>query len=521
MTRSDHLPVNLGDLLRRVGPQGRCVLIDLRSRVAPLEFSASDFDARVRAFARGLKRHGVKPGQSVGFLSGNRWEMLAGYLGSMYMGAVAVPINHKFPAKTIDHIAADADVRFIFFDEERGGLLPEGIPALGFDAQGSAGFDAFLEYGPMPPHVPGQSEIAEILYTSGSTGMPKGVPLSHHGQIWALSNYLEPQQADDASRCSLLVAPLYHMNALFFSGVCLLNTVTIVLQPQFDATRYIDAVAHYRCTHLSGVPSMFAMVAALNAQTLPSGLDCVKQVSIGSAPLSEALADRIGKIFPAAILSNGYGSTEAGPAIFGPHPEGKPRPRLSVGYPFDGVKWRLIGGTSDSEGELELKTAALTRGYLNRPDANRARFVDGWFKTNDIMYRDKNGFMFFNSRVDDMFVCGGENIYPGEVETLLNRHPSVQESLVVGAPDDIKGMVPVAFIVPLPDTLLLEEDIKSYCLENGPAYAHPRAVVFKQKLPIGGTLKIDRRSLQREAEGLMLAAGRATAGEIIGSKHNA
>ena len=507
MAGSGGLPSNLGDLLHRADTGDRDVLIDLRTANEPRAFSAGELDACLRAFARGLKDRGIEPGGRVGLLSENRWEMLVGYLATMYLGAVAVPINHKFPPETIDYIERDADLDLVFCDGQRRSLVPDGTRAISFDD--TSGFDTFLDPGPLGAYQPEPDDVAEILYTSGSTGFPKGVPLTHRGQLWALGKYLSPPAGGEER--SLIVAPLYHMNAIVYSSACLLNGVTIVMQPRFDAERYIDAVAKYRCTQLSGVPTMLAMVAALGRDTVPSDLSFVKTVAIGSAPLSDAMLRQIQVLFPAAEVSNGYGTTEAGPAVFGPHPDGKPRPPLSIGYPYDDVEWRLTGGDSPDEGVLELRTAALATGYVNRPDADNERFSNGWYNTNDIMHRDNDGFFYFVSRADDMFVCGGENVYPGEVEKRLNRHPAVQQSFVVGAPDDLKGTVPVAFVVPMRGVELDEAALRSFTLENGPAYAHPRRIVFKSSLPLGGTQKVDRKSLEQEAAKLMIASGRATA----------
>ncbi|MCP3990073.1 MAG: acyl--CoA ligase [Actinomycetia bacterium] len=503
---------NLGDLLHR-GGGAHTVLVDERQPDSPVVFSADGFDEQIRAFARGLWGRGIGRGQRIGFLAENRWEALVGYLATMYAGAVAVPINYKLPPSTIDHIVNDAGIDLMFYDRDRAALVSPTIDSVSFDETGSGigSFEAFCDPGPAEAYQPAPEDLAEILYTSGSTGLPKGVPLTHEGQLWALEKYLQPIEPEGgATGSSVIVAPLFHMNAIMFSCMCLVNRVTIVLQPRFDAATYIAAVARHRCTLLTGVPTMFAMVAALGRAQIPDDLSSVTTLMIGSAPLSDALIEQVSDLFPQGSMSNGYGTTEAGPAIFGPHPEDKPRPALSIGYPFEDVGWRLVDGPTPNEGALELRTRALTSGYLNRPEANQERFVDGWYRTGDVMRRDDDGFFYFVSRVDDMFVCGGENIYPTQVEELLNSHPQVQQSLVVGAPDDLKGHVPVAFVVARPASEPSEEALKAFVIERAPAYLHPRRVVFRSSLPLGGTQKIDRRILEAEAAELMIEAGRAT-----------
>lgn len=220
--------------------------------------------------------------------------------------------------------------------------------------------------------------------------------------------------------------------------------------------------------------------------------------------------EQLQRLFPGARIHNGFGTTEAGPGVFGEHPDGRPTPPLSLGYPQAGVSYQLVDGPSADEGILALRTPALMQGYLNLPEVTAAKMRDGWYLTGDVMRRDAHGFYYFVGRADDMFVCGGENIYPGEVEKLLERHPQVAQAIVVPAPDNLKGQIPVAFIVPRTGAWPGTDEIKQYALANGPAFAHPRLVVFRETLPESGTHKIDRAALTAEAAGLSRAAGRSS-----------
>jgi long-chain acyl-CoA synthetase len=186
--------------------------------------------------------------------------------------------------------------------------------------------------------------------------------------------------------------------------------------------------------------------------------------------------------------------------VFGPHPQGVPTPDLSVGYPHPQVELRLVAGGKivADEGELEMKCPALMNGYHNLADATaKAITADGFYRTGDVFRRDGNGFFFFVGRVDDMFVCGGENIYPGEVEKMLERHPAIHQAAVIPVADELKAFKPVAFIVA---SGLDEQAVKDYALANAPAYQHPRRVWFLAEMPLAGTNKIDRRALARLAE---------------------
>ena len=162
---------------------------------------------------------------------------------------------------------------------------------------------------------------------------------------------------------------------------------------------------------------------------------------------------------------------------------------------------KFVGGaeTGPTEGVLHIRTPALMSGYLNREADTRKRLVDGWYDTGDVMRRDANGFVFFVGRADDMFQCGGENVYPGEVEKLLGRHPDVAQVCVVPVADEIKYQLPVAFVVPKPGASPSEDALRRFALDNGPPYAHPRAVWFVPELPLAGTNKIDRKTLIERA----------------------
>jgi acyl-CoA synthetase (AMP-forming)/AMP-acid ligase II len=288
------------------------------------------------------------------------------------------------------------------------------------------------------------------------------------------------------------------MGGLFASIYTLMGRGMFVLLPPFSARGYIEAVVRYRCTSLSCVPAMMALIARERALLSQVDLRHVRDVHVGSAPLTDALVRKIREMFPEASVHNGYGSTEAGFGVFGPHPDGIATPTLSVGYPLRGVETHLVG--CDDEGVLEVRSPAVMAGYQNLPEETAARMHDGWFNTGDIMRRDRDGFYFFVGRADDMFVCGGENIYPAMVESQLERHPAVLQACVVPVPDDIKGQVPVAFVVSRPNMHVDPEEVKQFALRHGPAYAHPRHIEVLQELPLQGTNKVDRRTLSKRAQ---------------------
>jgi long-chain acyl-CoA synthetase len=484
---------NLGDLIRRDRDLDKIAIVDLGGEVAR-EVSYAHLDAMANGVARALCRRGLARGDRVAILSANRAEYLAAYYGIMRAGLVAVPVSFKFPRSTIHFILRDAGAKLVFCDRSRAEDCPLDIASVHFGIDGNRGFDRFLDGGAFDAVVPRAREPAMFLYTSGSTGMPKGVVLSHQSHIWVVQARL----TDDLARHRYLIAaPLYHMNALALAKLACAAHATIVLLPQFAAPAYIDAIGRYRCTWLTAVPPMIAMMLREKGLIARTDLSSVEFIRMGSAPVSQSLMEAIRRALPHVSVTNAYGTTEAGPVVFGPHPRDLPQPDMSVGYPHPQVELRLVDGDNRNapQGVLEMKCPALMNGYHNRPDVKPPFTADGFYVTGDVFRRDADGFHYFVGRSDDMFVSGGENIYPSDVERMLERHPDVAQAAVVPIDDDIKGQKPVAFVVSKPGRSPSADEIKRFALANAPAYAHPRFVWFVDELPLAATNKIDRALL--------------------------
>jgi acyl-CoA synthetase (AMP-forming)/AMP-acid ligase II len=299
------------------------------------------------------------------------------------------------------------------------------------------------------------------------------------------------------------------MNALALSLLACAAHATIVLLPQFTARAYIEAIGRFHCTWLTAVPPMIAMMLREQDALAQTDLSSVAFIRMGSAPVSASLMQAIHRTLPQASVTNAYGTTEAGPVVFGPHPKELPQPEMSVGYPHPKVELRLVDGDRRGvdQGVLEMRCPALMNGYHNRPDVKPPFTDDGFYITGDVLRRDADGFHYFVGRTDDMFVSGGENIYPADVERMLERHPDVAQAAVVPIDDEIKGQKPVAFIVSKSGHAPTEDAIKRFALANAPAYAHPRFVWFIDELPLASTNKVDRNALHRIAQERVTDAG--------------
>ncbi|MEQ9379219.1 MAG: fatty acid--CoA ligase family protein, partial [Pirellulales bacterium] len=290
----------------------------------------------------------------------------------------------------------------------------------------------------------------------------------------------------------LVVAPFYHKNGLYFATLLLAAGQKLVLLPRFEVEAYRRAIVDYRCTWLTGVPTMFALLLQLDLS--PNEFRHVRRISLGSAPLSKTLLAEINRYFPNADVTNGYGTTEAGPVIFSRRGLPADCAPDALGRPANGVELKLVDG-DDKEGVLAIRAPSVTPGYLNLKQRTAAAIVDGWYITGDVVCRDENDVYYFKERADDMFVCGGENIFPITVEKVVEGCNGVSQAAVIAVDHPIKGQVPVAYVVREPGVNLREEDVKAWTLAHGPAYAHPREIIFVDSLPIGSTLKIDKRRL--------------------------
>lgn len=491
---------NLGDLIDTQADPQQIALIGLDGEVGnpagARQYTYADIDDLARGVAQALRGQGFQPGDRIAVLAANSVPYIAALLGIMRAGLVAVPVNFKFPPALIEYVLQDSGARLVLHDQPRAAAIPDHLPRIALD---TPAFDAWRAAGSAPSYIPRADDTALMLYTSGSTGKPKGVRLSHASQWWTVDTRRKATPL--SSERALIAAPLYHMNAFALAFLSLACHATTVLLPQFTAAAYIDAIGTYRCTWLTAVPPMIAMMLRERDLLARTDLSSVRVIRMGSAPVSASLLTQIHAMFPAARVINAFGTTEGGPVVFGPHPDGLPTPTLSVGYPHPQVSVELLPGPGDSpeQGILALRSPGLMQGYHQRPDLPLPFTADGHYITGDVFRRDAQGFYYFVGRRDDMFVSGGENIYPGEVEKMLEQHPAIQQAAVVPVDDDIKGTKPVAFVVLRAGQQANAEQIKQYALAHAPAYQHPRQIWFVDALPLASTNKIDRHQLLAQA----------------------
>jgi len=488
---------NLGSIGAEFRHEDRPAIIDLAVGEAPRETSWRAYNERCDALARGLARRGLAPGERIALVSGNRAEFLEVFYGAMRAGVVPVLVNILQPPETIAWVMRNSGVRLVFCEAALRRLCPPGLPAVVFEED----YGAFLDPGAWTPYAPAHDDIAFHAYTSGSTGRPKGVLLSHRAHSWVAETMSRDRDFGPADRM-VVAAALYHKHGMNSIKCVLVGGSTLILLRKFEARRYLETATRYRATVVSGVPTMFALM--LQHRDLMDGQDYsyVRLATLGGAPASDVLVDEVTARFPKARIHLIFGITEASAALFGKHPEGKPKPRHSLGWPLPGNELRLVGGESDDFGVLEVRNPGLMSGYVNDPEETARKLKDGWYHSGDILRRDAEGWYYFVGRSDDMFVSSGHNIYPQDVEIMLERHDDIEQAVVVPVPDEVKHTLPVAFIVKRRGSDLDPEAVKQYALEHAPPYQHPRQVHFVEALPVNTVGKIDRRALTARAREL-------------------
>lgn len=457
-----------------------------------------------------LSARGLAMGERVALAIGNRTEFVIAMYGMMRAGLVPVPLNIRQGADALAHVLADSGAKAAIVEPAANAEIPALVEAAGIDIRLSLGtaraewedFEAAMaaatlpfEPAPLPPH-----HTSFLPYTSGSTGRPKGVVLDHEGQLWWIRCLNEnwPPAADDRV---LTAMPLYHKNAMAGAIKPMLGAGgSVVLMEKFEPAAFIEALARYRITRSGGVPAAFSMM--LRHRDLIERLDfsALKGLTIGSAPVSPELWAAIETAFGCPV-GESYGLTEGGPVMFGPPLDGRPVPRGSCGVAWPEGEVKLVGpdgAVHPTDGELWVKNPGVTRGYHGLPKVNAERLVDGWLKTGDLFHMDAGGFYYFRGRTDDMFNCGGENVYPKEVEDLLLGHPDVVDACVVPVEHTVKGMAPVALVMLRAPDAATPESLTRWTLEKGPAYAHPRIIEIVDKIPANGAGKNDRTAVARD-----------------------
>jgi long-chain acyl-CoA synthetase len=498
-------------------PDKTALVLDQGARL-----SYAELDTLSDRVAANLVADGLAPGAPVGLMLPNLAEFVFAYFGILKAGGVVVPINPLYRKGEVLHYLRDSGAHALIAWEpfaeqalaaaaEAGGVRSYVVGLPGHEPPpGTWSFDRLLrEAAAIEPAQTMADDTAVILYTSGTTGRPKGAELTHFNLFMNchVSGQLFGVLEDDVVLGAL---PLFHafgqssvMNVAIHFGC------TLSLLSRFDALKALEAIQRDRVTLFSGVPTMFfALLAAPELDQYD--ISSLRTATSGGASLPAEVLDAFEKRFEVPILE-GYGLSETSPtATFNQSVE---RRRVySVGTPIWGVDVRVAGEDGvelpagrDHVGEVLIRGHCVMKGYHGNPEATAEALEGGWLHTGDMGYRDPDGYLFIVDRKKDLVIRGGMNVYPREVEEVLFAHPAVAEAAVIGVPDARLGEEVMAVVSLRPDLTASEEDLIAYCRERLAAYKYPRQIRFMDRLPLGATGKVDKVQIRRAVTGVPTA----------------
>ncbi|WP_406308406.1 acyl-CoA synthetase [Streptomyces griseoaurantiacus] len=471
-----------------------------------------DLHERVLRLAHALRALGVARGDRVAYLGPNHPSFLETLFATGVLGAVFVPLNTRLAAPELAYNLSDSGSTVLVHAAGHAGTAAAAgaeAPALhritlGPAAEDALGYEELLAGAPADPldEPVGPDEPCMIMYTSGTTGRPKGAVLSHANITWNSVNVLvDTDLAGD--EVTLVVAPLFHTAGLNMTCLpTLLKGGRVVLHGAFDAGHVLEAVAAHRVTYMFGVPTMYDAMAA-HPRWRDADLSSLRSVSCGGAPVPARTIETY--LARGLAFSQGYGMTEASPGVLFLDREEATAKAGSAGVPHFFTDTRVTapdGGPAapGEKGEILVRGPNVMSGYWGRPADTAAAFTeDGWLRTGDVARTDEDGYAYIVDRVKDMFVSGGENVYPAEVEDALLGHPAVRECAVIGVPDAVWGEVGHAVVVlePGADAGADGAEILGRLHGRLAKYKIPRTVAFVDALPRTASGKIVKSAVRR------------------------
>ncbi|MBY9073911.1 long-chain fatty acid--CoA ligase [Nocardioides sp. WL0053] len=512
-----NLSIFLEDSARRYPDREAVVLGDTRLTYAQVNGAANQA-------ANLLVSRGIRPGDKVALSCPNLPYFPILYYGILKAGAVVVPLNVLLKGREIAYHLGDSEAKAYF--------CFQGTADLPMGTEGHAGFEqadgceqffmvtadpaapspvegtetlgqALRDQSPVFEAVQTQeTDGAVILYTSGTTGQPKGAELSHSNLVMNALTCNRLFGSRPAGDTHLLTLPLFHsfgssvqMNAGFS------NAATLVLVPRFDAKQVVDLMQKEDITFFAGVPTMYwGLLGALTDDVDVDRIAANLRISVcGGASLPVEIIKSFKERFHVQILE-GYGLSETSPVATFSDPDREPRPG-SIGIPIWGVEcklidpeWKTIEG-ADEVGEIAMRGHNIMKGYYNRPEATTEVMKDGWFRSGDLARRDEDGYYYIVDRAKDMIIRGGYNVYPREIEEVLMTHEAVSLAAVVGIPDESHGEEIKAFIILNDGATVTEDELRGWAKEQMANYKYPRVIEFAPTLPMTATGKILKREL--------------------------
>ncbi|WP_203364159.1 fatty acid--CoA ligase family protein [Bacillus sp. REN10] len=481
-----------------------------------------ELNIAVNQFASGLNELGIQKGDHIALLLGNSPHFIISLYGALRAGVTVIPINPLYAPDEISYIVNNGDVKAVVLPDL---LLPlaekmnqysplveqyivcetkaERMQEIDFTSNRMKAFSDLLSLGKRDYQGPElvDDDVAVILYTSGTTGKPKGAMLTHnnlYSNARDISGYLQVSQED----CFMTVLPMFHVFCLSVAlNAPLISGATILIFPQFSPKEVFALAKQHKATVFAGVPTMYNFLYQYpdgDAKSFANIRLCIS----GGSSMPVALLENFEKKFH-VIVSEGYGLSEASPVTCF-NPLDRPRKAGSIGCSIINVENKVVNELGEElppgeVGELVVRGPNVMKGYYKEPEETAAALKDGWLHTGDLARMDEEGYFYIVDRMKELIIVGGYNVYPREVEEVLYSHPSIVEAAVVGVPDPDYGESVLAFVVSK-DSRLNEAAVIDYCHHHLAKYKLPRKVEFLNELPKNTTGKILRRALKKQVQ---------------------
>ena len=488
----------------------------------------AQINERVNKLAHALTESGIRKGDRIGILQVNCNQYIETYYASAKIGGIFVPLNFRAKADELSYMIANAEAKILFVGSRYLDMVEAMLPQLPSVKQcisidGDGGRRLYYEDLINPASSDewvieiGDEDITMLMYTAGTTGRPKGVPLRHHAFVSYVLDNVDPASPDIEER-NLLTVPLYHVAGIQAMLAAIYGGRTLVMMRQFEVKEWLESIQREKATRAMLVPTMLKRVID-DPDFNKYDLSSLKVITYGAAPMPFEVINRAIQMMPWVKFINAFGQTETASTITALGPEDhiiegteeekekeKKLKRLtsSIGKPLPDVEVKIVDeegkGIAVLEvGEILARGPRIMTGYWR--DEQKTKQVitsDGWLRTGDMGWMDEEGYIYLAGRADDMIIRGGENISPEEVEDVLHSHPKVEEAAVIAVPDPEWGQEPRAIVVLKKGKTATQEEIIEYCRSKLSGFKRPRSVVFIDSLPRNPMGKVLRKKLREE-----------------------
>jgi len=499
-------------------PERDCVIFEGK------RYTYGQINDRVNQLAQALHGMGVAKGDRIGMLSVNCNQHVEAYFATAKLGGIFVPLNFRSKAEELDYMINRAEIKVLFAGSrymDLVGSVRAHLPGLqriiSVDGEEKGNYEEIIAHEPTDEIMAeiGDEDITILMFTSGTTGRPKAVPLRHDAFVVFVLENVEPANPDVEER-NILTVPLYHVAGIQAMFPAIYGGRTLIMMRQFELKEWMETVQRERATRAMLVPTMLKWIVD-NPDFDKYDLSSLSVVTYGAAPMPFEVIKKAIEMMPQVQFINGYGQTESASTLTTLGPEDHrivgteeekekkwKRLQSSIGRPLPDVTIRIVDGQGQevppsTPGEIQARGPRIMKGYWEDEEKTAQTMTpDGWLRTGDMGYVDEEGYVYLTGRTDDLIIRGGENIAPEEVEEVINTHPKVAESAVIAVPDAEFGQQPFAYVVLKQGQTATPDEVMEFCRERVASFKRPRGVEFIDELPRNPMGKILKKKLREQ-----------------------